>query len=152
VEAALTPTSSAGYAALAPLAQGAFNSFEVTRDVAAWAAGTPNYGWVILPWPDGGDGWGVGLSESAVERDRPQLRVFYSPNSNATIKSLNWTPTSVTLQFIGVPGTVYSVQRSGNVATGYGTIGTATAQSDGTAAFTDNSPLSTTGFYRLTAP
>jgi hypothetical protein len=153
VEAALTPTVNAGYAARTPDVQGGYNSFEVTSDLAAWASGSRNnYGWAILPWPAGGDGWGINLSESGVERDRPQLRVFYSPNSNAIIKSLNWTPASVTLQFIGVPGTVYSVQRSGNVATGYGTIGTATAQSDGTAAFTDNSPLPTTGFYRITAP
>jgi len=44
---------------------GAFNSFEVTSDVQAWASGAPNNGWGIIPWPGGGNGWGFAISEAA---------------------------------------------------------------------------------------
>jgi hypothetical protein len=152
VEAAITPTVAAGSPTLRPFVQGGFNSFEVTSDVAAWARGTANYGWAIIPWLDGGDGWGIDLSESADEKNRPQLRVFYSINSNVEIGPLSVTPTSVTVQFTGVPDTSYSVQRSADVAGPYGTIGSATTTGTGSATFTDNSPLPGTGFYRISNP
>ena len=153
VEAAATPTATAGFAALAPLVQGGFHFFEVTPDVAAWVSGArTNYGWAILPWAGGGDGWGIGLAESGVPNERPQLRVYFTPNSDTVIRSLTRTPTTVTIQFTGVAGTVYSLQRAGTVAGPYSHLGTATAGSDGTADFTDNAPLPTAAFYRISYP
>jgi hypothetical protein len=152
IDAAVNPTTSAGFAALNPNVQGGFHSFEVTPDVATWASGTQNNGWAILPWAGGGDGWGIGMAESATESVRPRLRVYYSASTDSRIQTISTTPTSVTIQFTGVPSTQYSVQRSADVAGPYGTIGPATTAGDGTASFTDNSPLPTTGFYRLSNP
>ncbi len=83
LEAALTPTVMLGNASLTPIVQGGFHSLDVASDVQAWVSGTrTNYGWVGLPWPGGTDGWGMATSESSVERNRPQLRVYYTVVSN----------------------------------------------------------------------
>jgi hypothetical protein len=153
IEAATTPTATAGFAALTPLVQGGFHFFEVTPDVAAWVSGArTNYGWAILPWSGGGDGWGVGLAESATANERPQLRVYFTANSESRITWLTRTPTSVVIDMTGAAGTAYSVQRA-DAATGpYAPIGTATADSSGAATYTDNAPLPTAAFYRLSYP
>ena len=51
-------------------------SIDVSSSVAAWSAGEPNYGWVIVP--TGQDGVDVRASEYGVIADRPVLHVVYS--------------------------------------------------------------------------
>jgi len=154
VEALTTPTMVAGNATLNPNVQAGFLSFELTPDVQTWVNGArPNYGWVILPWPGGGDGWGFGTSEQALEQNRPQLRVFYTPGApSIVIQSITRTATTATIQFSGVVGNVYTVLRAGTVAGTYTSIGTATVQPDGTGTFTDNAPLADAAFYRISYP
>src|SRR5207248_1566887 len=136
---------------LNPNVCGGYMSFEVTSDVQAWSSGTTaNNGWVVLPWPNGGDGWGISMSESATERDRPRLRVYYSPS--IVIRSITRGSTSATIQFTGPPNTSCTVRRSATVNGTYTGIGPATIQPDGTASFIDNSPLPGQAFYRISSP
>jgi hypothetical protein len=101
----------------------------------------------------GGDGWGFATAEAVTERDRPQLRVFYTPSApSIVIQSITRTPTSATIKFSGVVGNTYTVLRAGAVAGTYGSIGTATVQPDGTATFTDNAPPAGAAFYRISYP
>ncbi|MBM4093899.1 MAG: DNRLRE domain-containing protein, partial [Planctomycetes bacterium] len=87
IEAVTTPSVAAGNASRSPDVQGAFNPFDVTADVQAWVSGTrENYGWAILPWSGGTNGWGFASSEATegdpglgLPNERPQLRVFYTP-------------------------------------------------------------------------
>jgi hypothetical protein len=156
-EAATTATAAAGFAALTPRAQAGFHSFELTPDVQAWASGTrPNYGWAILPWPNGGDGWGLGLSENVNTNERPRLRVYYSPGSAASTIVLQTpvrTPSTVQLSFTGgLVGTNYLILRAGNVTGPYLTNGSSVVQPNGIGSYTDNSPLPGTAFYRVFLP
>jgi hypothetical protein len=151
VEAASTPSATAGNASLNPLVVGGYHSFEMTTDVQAWVSGArPNYGWVGLPWPNGGDGWGIGLSENGTELNRPQLRVFYTPS--VVIRSITLGPGTVTLVFSGIVGNTYTILRSATVNGTYSSIGTAVVQSDGSATFTDNSPLPGAAYYKISYP
>ncbi|MCL4207829.1 MAG: DNRLRE domain-containing protein [Pirellulaceae bacterium] len=85
-EAASVSKTQAGLAARTPVVQGGFNPFDVTADVQDWfTGGLANYGWAILPWPSGTDGWIIASSESPVERDRPELRLFFSPPPGITV-------------------------------------------------------------------
>ncbi len=157
VEAAMTPTAIAGNATLAPNVQAGIQSFEMTPDVQAWVNGTlANNGWVLLPWPNGGDGWGFGSAEQANEWNRPQLRVFYSPGEALPDKALLQKPvhkgSSVELTFSGTAGRTYSVQRAEALGGAWATIGSTTVSTGGTAAFTDASPLPNTAFYRVVYP
>jgi len=153
VQAAATATTAAGNPDLTPNVCGGYMSFDVTSDVQNWANGLSNNGWAILPWQDGGDGWFFGSAEASDERARPQLRIFYTPGAvQIIVKSVVPTPTSVTINFGGEVGATYSVQRAGDVAGTYTTLGSATVQSDGTATFTDNSPLENAAFYRISNP
>jgi hypothetical protein len=157
VEAATTPTVVAGSPGLDPNVQGGYNSFEVTSDVQAWADGTrSNYGWAILPWPGGGDGWGFATSEAATERDRPQLRVYFSGVSAnvsaAVIQPLIVAATQVQVQFTGTAGKTYQVLRASSVAGPWVPIGSATVAGNGNGSFTDNSPLPNAAFYRVVYP
>lgn len=156
VEAATTPTFVVGNASRAPNAQAAFHSFEVTSDVQAWVNGVrTNYGWAGLPWQDGGDGWGFGTSEQTEERNRPQLRVFFSPGSGVfapTMLSPIVTPTSVQVRFNGKPSTTFSVHRVGTLPGTWTTIGTATTDAAGVGSYTDNAPPAGSGFYRIAYP
>jgi hypothetical protein len=153
VKAAITPTTAAGTAERNPLVQGGFHSYELTADVQAWTSGTlTNYGWVVLPWPNGGDGWGFATAESSEERERPQLRVFYTPGTvsqSIVFQSISRTANSAVLHFSGGVGANSSVLRSATVSGPYSEIGTTTIGGDGTATFTDNAPLSYTAFYRI---
>ncbi|MDB6024548.1 MAG: hypothetical protein JWM68_771 [Verrucomicrobiales bacterium] len=153
VEAAVTPTALGGNSSLEPNIQGGYHSFDLTYDVQAWVGGTrTNFGWAVLPWPNGGDGWGINSAESVDERDRPQLRVFYTPNANVNIRigSISRTPSAVTIQFSGAPNTTYSVGRTTALEGSWPPpIGTATSAGDGTANFTDNAPPATAAFYRI---
>jgi hypothetical protein len=151
IEAAVASSADAGSPTFKPFVQGGYHSFELTPDVQSWANGTKaNYGWAILPWSNGTDGWGIATSEVATERDRPQLRVYYTPP--LTITSITRGPTSATLNLLGPAGTVCSVQRAVIVTGPYTTIGPATLQPNGTATFTDNSPPAGAAFYRLSVP
>ena len=156
IEAANTPSAVAGSLELTPHVQGGYLPFELTADVQDWVNGTkPNRGWAILPWFLGGNGWGFASSDSVVEKDRPQLRVFYSANavvSPVTMLQPIVTPTSVEIRFSGEIGITYSILRSENIAEGYISIGTATVQPNGIGAFTNNTPLPNTAFYRISNP
>ena len=150
-----TATAAAGSAALNPDVQGGYLTYEVTSDVQAWVNNVrPNYGWAILPWNAGGNGWGIAMSEATTERERPQLRVYFSAGSGVATSLLTPTVTSssVTVKFTGQIGNTYSVQRSATVNGPYTTIGTATVQGDGKATYIDNSPLPNTAFYRVSNP
>jgi hypothetical protein len=154
VEAVQATTASAGNPTLNPNVEASFLTFDLTSDVQAWVSGTrPNYGWVILPWPNGGDGWGFDTSDAANEIQRPQLRVYYTPGpAIISIKTINRTATDVTITFGGEVGTTYSVRRASTVDGTYSVVGSATVQEDGTATFTDNSPPAGAAFYRISNP
>jgi hypothetical protein len=159
VEAVAANSVVAGNATLNPNVQGGFLSYELTADVQAWVSGVrPNYGWVILPWPNGGDGWGFATSEAATERDRPRLRVFFTPGTAPVVspavfdKYLQRTPTTAVMTFSGTVGITYTVLRSATVNGTYTSVGTATVQPNGKATFTDNAPLPGSAFYRISYP
>lgn len=153
-EAASNATAVAGSPTRNPNVCGGFMAFDMTTDVAAWSSGArPNYGWAILPWPNGGDGWGVSLSESVTERERPQLRIYYTPGApSIVIRSISRSGASATIQFTGTAGNTYTILRSGTVNGTYTSVGTATAQPDGSASFTDGSSPSGQAFYRISYP
>jgi len=154
VEAATNATVSAGSPTLNPNVCGGYMSFEVTPDAQAWASGSrPNYGWAILPWNGGGDGWAVSMSESIDERERPQLRVYYSGVTAPThISSISRGASSATIQFTGPASTSFTVQRATVVTGPYSGIGPATTDGSGNATFTDNSPPGGQAFYRISSP
>lgn len=156
VEAASTPTFVAGNQSRAPNVQAAFHSFDVTSDLQAWANGVrTNYGWAGLPWPNGGDGWGFGTSEQTEERNRPQLRVFFSPGTGVfppTMLSPVVTPTSVQVRFNGQPSTTFTVQRKATLTGQWTNLGTATTDASGAGTYTDNAPTGNSGFYRIAYP
>jgi hypothetical protein len=151
VEAVAANSASIGSAALTPIAVGGFHSFELTPDVQSWFNGTrPNYGWAILPWVNGTDGWSFGTAETGTVRNRPELRVFYTPS--LVITSITHGPTSVDINFIGPAGAVCSVQRAAAVGGPYITQGPATIAPNGTGTFNDPSPLADAAFYRIRIP
>jgi len=156
VEAATTPTAVAGSPTLNPDVQGGFNSFELTADVQAWSLGTrTNYGWVIVPWPGGGNGWGISTSENADEINRPQLRIYYTPavaGETITLLPLTVTPNNVQVQFTGTVGKTYSILRSAALDGTWTGIGSATVGADGKGTFSDTAPLPAGGFYRISSP
>lgn len=156
VEAAAAPTATAGNATLNPNVQAAFLSFEMTADVQNWSSGTrTNYGWVVVPWPGGGDGWGFGTAEQAAEQNRPRLRVYYTPGAvppQIVLLPPTVTPASVVIRFSGAPNTPHTIQRSGTLTGEFTTIGTASTGLDGTATFTDTAPLPDSAFYRISNP
>jgi hypothetical protein len=150
-EASTTPSATLGFPALNPFFVGGYHSFDMTTDVRAWISGTKtNYGWVGLPWPNGSDGVGFGTAEQALEKNRPQLRVYYLPS--IVIRSITRDSTSATIVFSGIIGNTYSVLRSATVNGAYTSIGTALVQPDGSATFTDNSPLAGAAFYKISFP
>lgn len=156
IEAAATPTTSAGNASLAPNVPATYNYFEVTSDVQAWANGVrANYGWAILPWPNGGDGWGFCTSEYADEAHRPRLRVFYSPGTGIfppTMLSPVWSQGSVQIRFTGKPATAFSVQRVAGLPGSWVTVGTVTTDATGLGTYTDSNPPANAAFYRIAYP
>jgi hypothetical protein len=156
VEAAAAPTASAGNATLNPNVQAAFLSFEMTADVQNWSSSTrTNYGWVVVPWPGGGDGWGFGTAEQGLEQNRPRLRVYYTPGA-VTPQIVAFPPTvtatSVVIRFSGAPNTPHSILRSGTLTGQFTSIGTASTGLDGTGTFTDSAPLPDSAFYRISNP
>jgi hypothetical protein len=80
VEAVTAVSAAAGSPTLTPLVPTGPISFNMTADLAAWSGGAPNYGWAILPWPGGHDGWGWHPSEESNVNLRPMLQVnFVAP-------------------------------------------------------------------------
>lgn len=49
-------------------------AINVTEDLQSWANGTANYGWAMLPWAGGTNGWAFSPSEAAYDL-RPSLQV-----------------------------------------------------------------------------
>ena len=52
---------------------------DVTSSVRAWAAGEPNWGWALLPFPGGTNGITFASAEAATAAVRPQLTVSFTP-------------------------------------------------------------------------
>lgn len=155
VDAAVTPTATAGFAALTPRAQGGYHTYDLTPDVQAWSDGTiANNGWVILPWVNGTDGWGIATAESGVEADRPRLRVYYTavPNFRATLLTPELLVTGLRIHFRGMPAQNYTILRAAKVDGPYVPIGTTEVQPNGTGMYTDGVPLSGAAFYRISYP
>jgi len=154
VQASSAISLAAGAADLSFFVQGGFLSFELTADVSQWVNGAkPNYGWVILPWVNGNDGWFFGTAENANELYRPQLRVYYTPASTQPtihIGAISRTATSATLNFTGGPNTTYTILRSTTVNAGYSSAGTAQTDGTGAGTFIDNAPPAGTAFYQIT--
>ncbi len=163
VMAATTPTVLAGNTNLDPDVQGTVNTYEVTSDVQAWANGTrQNYGWAILPWPNGSNGWGIRSSkfQNVVTGydplvQRPQLRVYYSAGVTAipaAIQRLTIAPGQVQVPFVGTVGFTYTVWRAPSLSGPWGSRGTVTVPANGQGSFTDSSPLPGGAFYRIVYP
>jgi hypothetical protein len=156
VEAAVAPTAVAGNANRDPNVQAAMLSFELTPDVQAWVNNSrPNYGWAILPWPSGSDGWGFGTAEQTAAVNRPQLRVYYTPGVVPEVVTLLpplVTPTTVQVSFTGAASQTYSVQRVGALGAAWETRGTIITGADGKATFSDDAPLAGAAFYRVIRP
>jgi hypothetical protein len=156
IEAAATSTTTAGNASLAPNVQATYNYFEVTSDVQAWANGVrSNYGWAILPWTGGGDGWGFYTSEYTDEVHRPRLRVFYSPGTGIfapTMLSPIWSQGSVQIRFTGKASTAFTVQRVAGLPGTWTALGTVTTDAAGLGTYTDSAPPANAAFYRVVYP
>jgi hypothetical protein len=157
IKAVSASSADVGSAALKPFVPGGFHTFELTADVQSWVNGArTNYGWVILPWPGGTDGWGMSMSETATEQYRPQLRVYYSTNVttavSVTLSTLTWSPSSVQLQFNGTARTTFTVKRATTLGGSWTTLGSAATGTDGKGTFTDNAPLPSAAFYRIFYP
>ncbi len=52
-------------------------SIDVTEDIQAWVNGQANYGWALLPWETGTDGWSFSPSEAAALDARPKLVITW---------------------------------------------------------------------------
>lgn len=160
IMAASTPTAVAGNPSLQPLVQGTVNTYEVTPDVQAWVNGArQNYGWAILPWPNGSDGWGIRSAEwsnfvypNDPARQRPQLRVYYTLTDTPQVHTVAFSPTQVQIPFRGTAGKTYSILRAPTPSGPWTSVGTATVGSDGTGSYMDSGPLSGQGFYRISYP
>jgi len=60
------------------------NDIDVTRDLQAWSNGATNFGWAILPWSNGTDGWEFNQSENATISNRPKLTVQWVPAATSS--------------------------------------------------------------------
>ena len=157
VEAAVSPTAAAGNPTLNPDAQGGYLSFDLTSDVQAWSSGTmENNGWVIMPWENGSNGWGFTTSETADERNRPQLRVYYSEGGVVPVQiELDQpvvTENSTQLTFNADPNATYSVLRATSIDGDWTDIGDATTNASGVGTYTDSNPPAEAAFYRISSP
>lgn len=153
VKAAVATSMTAGSSNLDFFVQGGYLEYELTADVAAWANGTPNYGWVILPWVNGNDGWFFGTAQNANVNYRPQLRVYYTPAAagptSTHIGTVSRVGTSVTLNFTGAPNTTYNIVRATTVNGTYGFVGSAGTDGTGAGSFNDSASPSGAAFYQI---
>lgn len=163
IEAALQPTAVLGNSSLNPDVQGTLNQIEVTSDLQAWVNGERgNYGWALLPWPDGSNAWISRTSEhfSFVDAnnpnaEHPRLRVYYTAGVvavPAVLQTLMVTPTQVQVPFTGTIGFTYTVQRAPSVNGPWSNVNTATIGVGGNATLTDHAPLPGGAFYRVVYP
>jgi hypothetical protein len=155
VKAALSPTAVAGNSTGDPNVQGGYHAIDLTADVRAWVSGSlANNGWVVIPWTNGNDGWGINGSESVTERDRPQLRIYFTAATSGAIRigSISRGASSVSLQFTGSPNTTYSVMRASTLGGTWSPVGPAGTDGSGVASFTDNTPPTGAAFYRISSP
>lgn len=60
-------------------------SIDVTTDLQAWASGEANYGWAMLPWIQGTNGWEFASSEATLPEVRPRLVVQWLPAGTPNI-------------------------------------------------------------------
>jgi hypothetical protein len=153
-QAASVLSAQAGNSNLTEFAQGGYLSYELTSDVAQWASGAKaNYGWVIMPWVNGGDGWFFSTAENGNVSYRPQLRVFYTPGAlpppTLKIGTISRSSGTVTINFSGAPSTTYNIVRATTVKGTYGSAGTATTDGSGNGTFTDNAAPAGSAFYQI---
>jgi hypothetical protein len=85
-EAARTGTAQAGFIQRTPLVAAGATEIDVTADVRHWVAGGANYGWAILPWGGGTDGWAFSPSEATAIDLRPKLMIEWLP-TGATVST-----------------------------------------------------------------
>jgi len=149
VEAVAAASATAGNPSLTPNVASGSETFDMTADVQLWANGAPNYGWVILPWPYGGDGWGIATAEYSSLDARPKLVIYYT-----AIRMLPPVvgPTSVQVKFAAEVGKTYTVLRAPALGAGWTELGTVAVPEGGIATFTDNAPLPNAAFYRVREP
>ena len=158
--AAAEPSFVAGSSRLTPLVQGTINSFEVTGDLQAWASGArQNYGWAVLPWLNGTDGWGFRSSKFssvaagyAPEQERPRLRVYYTTGVIAVaarIKPLSVGSSQVSLQFTGSAGFTYHIWRAARLGGAWTDLGAVTVDGSGNGTFDDAAPLNSGAVYSV---
>ncbi|HEY1380582.1 MAG TPA: DNRLRE domain-containing protein [Gemmataceae bacterium] len=79
VEMATAFDSSAGIDTRDQDVQLGFQDIDVTRDLQAWSGGTSNFGWGIIPWDSGTDGWIWDSANNATVGQRPKLTVEWLP-------------------------------------------------------------------------
>lgn len=154
VQAAVNPTATAGNSVLSPKYQAANHTFDVTTDVQNWSTGTlPDYGWAIIPWVGGSDGWGMNSSEDPATNSRPQLRVYYTFSGIAVarpvIQSLTYAGGQAQVTFTGTASTTYNVWRTTTVKGGWAMVGTATTDGNGSATYTDSTSPAAAAYYRI---
>lgn len=157
VEAAVSPSAVAGNAGLNPDVQGGFLSFDLTADVQSWVNGSANNGWMINPWPGGGNGWGLTTAENPIGRNRPRLRVFYTagtgtPNEDIILQNPVLSAEGLNLRFQGLPSSSYDVEHAETLDGSWSKVGSATTDSSGAAIFTDTTANAQAGFYRVVRP
>jgi hypothetical protein len=93
-----------------------------------------------------GDGFG-GLTTATVQ---VTLTEPEPPEGSAlSLSSMRATPQSVVLDFVGIRGRRYRIERSPNMQPPWTGLGTATADEFGRFRFEDTSPLDPMGFYRI---
>lgn len=159
VQAAVNPTVTAGVFTLTATAKvpGGYHSFEVTPDIQNWSDGAAqNYGWGIVPWLNGSDGWGINTSKDPVTNSHPQLVVYYTLPAGyvlpPTLLPLAVSGTQVVVNFTGTINATYTVWRTDSLADAWTSVGSVTVGPDGTATYTDTAPLPAGAFYRISNP
>jgi hypothetical protein len=79
LEASSVPTAEVGDFMHPMGVQSGKNQVFVTGDLQHWSyQESLNHGWVLLPFPNGTDGWGIAPSETGSINDRPGLVVSYT--------------------------------------------------------------------------
>ncbi|MDW8381365.1 MAG: DNRLRE domain-containing protein [Verrucomicrobiota bacterium] len=148
----LLPTVTAGQPNLNPNVCGGYMSFEVTSDVAAWIRGIrPNYGWAILPWEGGSDGWGLSMSEHPVLEERPRLRVYYRAISAPELLQITgWSRDGflLILQLEGPAGASVRLQAAPQLAGPWSDVKRITLDENGRRTIPVNMDHSAAQFYR----
>ena len=156
VEAASVFNTAAGPASLVPHVQGGFNSFDVTTDVQAWVGGQPNHGWAFLPWPAARNGWAFNTAESVDERNRPRLRIYYTqdaaPEAPISFSGIEEYGEAFNLRVTAAPSRTFTIERAPAINGPWAPVGTVTTDAEGKATYSDLTPPTGAGFYRVVKP